>query len=195
MKRRDQLFGMTLMMLALGMGAWAGWPQTALTTEDQERLQFALEEEKMARDVYTVLATKWGERPFGNIAQAEKQHMRLVSDLMVRRGMAVPAEEKPGKFRNPEIQKLYRDFEKRGLSSRLEALRVGATVEDRDLFDLDKNLAATRDPEVKTVFTALRAGSANHIRAFTRNLSRQGVTYEPQFISPETLKAILSGRG
>ena len=40
------------------------------------------EEEKLARDVYSELATAWDLGVFWNIAESEQQHMDAVLDLL-----------------------------------------------------------------------------------------------------------------
>ena len=45
------------------------------------------EEEKLARDVYTVLYEKWGTMIFSNISRAEETHMNAVLYLMKQLGL------------------------------------------------------------------------------------------------------------
>ncbi|MDY0113409.1 MAG: DUF2202 domain-containing protein [Corynebacterium sp.] len=136
-------------------------PQTA------DDLQFTLEEERMARDLYTALGEKWGTRPFLNIAPAEQRHMDAVVDELD--GLGLPSDSKdgePGVFSIGEIQDLYDGWLERGLTSESEALAVGAELERRDIADLEGFVARTDDPALKDMYEFLLAGSRNHLRAF-----------------------------
>lgn len=168
-------------------------PTESLTKEETEGLLFMREEEKLAQNVYTVLAQKWGSRPFGNISQAEFSHTSWVEGLLAKYKVEDPAANlKAGKFKNETLQKLYDDLVKAGSRSRVEALRVGATIEDVDLFDLARWIKVTKQADIKTVYESLAKGSRNHMRAFYRNLKNAGVTYKPQYISQKDLDKIIS---
>lgn len=193
MKRKTSLVAMLLMTVGLSWVSFATAVPTLAEESDQELLTFLWEEEKMARDLYQSLAKKWNLRPLDNIARAEQQHMNRVSALMKQKGMTIPVEAKSGHFTSLEIQRFYRDWEAIGLQSATDALRIGATVEDRDLFDLERIAKTTQDPDIKALCETLRRGSAQHMRAFARNLSNRGVTYRPKYISQATLDAILRG--
>lgn len=129
-----------------GNGGAAG-DVDAQTADD---LQFTLEEERMARDLYTALGEKWGTRPFLNIAPAEQRHIDAVVDELD--GLGLPSDSKdgePGVFSIGEIQDLYDGWLERGLTSESEALAVGAELERRDIADLEGFVARTDDPALK----------------------------------------------
>ena len=66
---------------------------SAILTEDEENaLLFMCEEEKLARDVYSVLAEKWLELAiFTNIAVSEQIHMDAVLQLMEKYNLTDPS--------------------------------------------------------------------------------------------------------
>ncbi len=165
----------------------------ALSEEFKAGLLLMREEEKLARDVYQTLEKQWGLRPFGNIAMAEQAHMDAVKALLTRYGVADPAADtKPGEFRDPKMKALFAELTKAGKESRVAALRVGAKIEDLDLYDL-KRLAKTSLPkDIRDTYDYLALGSRNHLRAFMRNLSRSGGTYEPAFLTKAEFEAILA---
>lgn len=188
----------TLTIVALlftGVAVWASpsaLPSAPQANQnDKENLRFSIEEEKMALNVYTALAAKWGGRPFSNIARAEQKHLDSVMALMTRLGFDVPPIGNAGEFNNPDIQKVYSELMKKGSVSRTEALKVGAMIEDRDIFDLDRIIKETRDSHSKTVYNSLRSGSYNHMRAFVGNLRRSGEEYKPQYISQARFDEIM----
>ena len=88
-------------------------------------------------------------------------------------------------FSNESLQVLYDDLVARGSASVEQALMVGASVEEIDILDLDRSMAKTDREDILLVYSNLRRGSENHLRAFVNNLERQGVKYSPQYLSFE----------
>jgi len=65
-------------------------PLSELTDVQKEGLLFMIEEEKVARDVYTHLYDTYGLRVFANIARAEQQHMDAIKALLDRYNLEAP---------------------------------------------------------------------------------------------------------
>lgn len=168
-------------------------PAASLSQAEIDGLLWMREEEKLARDVYNALYATWGLSVFQSIAQSEQTHMDAVKGLLDRYGLADPAAAEPGVFTNPELQALYDRLVAQGRESVVAALQVGAAIEEIDILDLQKQLTLVAAADVQQVYTNLLRGSENHLRAFVNNLSAQGVTYSPQYLSPEAYQAILSG--
>jgi len=138
---------------------------------DAAAIVFMREEEKLARDVYTVLAEAWGIQTFVNITASEQQHMDAVAGLLDAYGIPDPAATTgPGEFRDPDLQALYDDLVAKGLQSPRDALEVGVIIEETDIADLAERTST--DPTVQAVWDRLTAGSQNHLRAFTTALAR-----------------------
>ncbi len=165
----------------------------ALTSADIEGLKFMREEEKLARDVYDVLGDRWNLRSFNNINQAEQRHMDQVKMLMQTYEITDPiVSDRVGVFANPELAAMYKQLVHRGQTSSLEALKVGALIEETDIKDLRDRLNATNHPQLKTLYENLLQGSYNHLQAFVRQIERQGESYIPQVLSQQELTAILA---
>ncbi len=163
-----------------------------LSEEEKAGILFMREEEKLARDVYLKLYEKWGLKVFDNIAKSEQTHMDAVKLLIDKYNLEDPAEGKGvGEFSNATIQALYNKLIDMGSKSVVDALKVGAMIEEIDILDLKKYLAKTDNEDIKLVYENLMKGSMNHLRAFTRNLEKYGVTYEPQYLSTEEYKEIV----
>ncbi|MBN1322168.1 MAG: DUF2202 domain-containing protein [Thermoleophilia bacterium] len=142
-----------------------------LSDQEKEALLFMREEEKLARDVYTVLYAKWGEEAFENIARSESRHMESVRRLLDRYGLIDPvAVDAPGLFANSELQALYNELVSKGSRSLTEALEVGRTIETKDIQDLKDLLAISEHADVTRVVQNLLRGSEKHLAAFTRLL-------------------------
>ena len=144
-----------------------------LTQAEIEGLKYMREEEKLARDSYWTLYDKWHLPIFANIADSEVVHMSRIKDLLDRYGLADPAAGKPvGVFTNPTLQQLYDDLMVRGSQSSTEALRVGVTIEEVDIADLQRYLGLTNKTDITNVYSALQNGSYHHLSAFNNQLGQ-----------------------
>lgn len=164
-----------------------------LTDAEIDGLKLMREEEKLARDVYQLFFDKYDELIFKNIANSEDAHTNAVLRLLEGYGIEDPALEGEGEFSNPDLAALYSALIAQGNESLTAALKVGATIEDLDIYDLTELLAENENEDVERVYTNLLKGSENHMRAFMRTLSSLGETYTPVYISVEEFEAILSG--
>ncbi|MGW8226925.1 MAG: DUF2202 domain-containing protein [Anaerolineales bacterium] len=165
-----------------------------LYPSDQEALIFMREEEKLAKDVYLAMYEQWGLPIFLNISSSEQSHTEAIKSLLDGYNMADPASDELGVFTKPDLQVLYNDLVAQGSQSSADALRVGATIEEIDILDLQERLAQTENSDIQRVFNNLLQGSSNHLRAFTSTLSTQtGTTYQPQFMSTDDFQAIIDG--
>ncbi|WP_371137012.1 DUF2202 domain-containing protein [Pyrococcus sp. NA2] len=134
-----------------------------------------------------------GLKIFENIARSEQTHMDMVLQLIEKYNLTDPVEGKGiGEFSNPEIQALYNQLVARGEESEIEALKVGALIEEIDIKDLEEWLSKVDNEDIKIVFENLMEGSKNHLRAFTKVLANNyGVKYSPQVLSEEEYQSIV----
>lgn len=172
--------------------------QTAstLSKAEKEGLLYMQEEEKLARDVYDSMYSKWEVNPFGNIRQSERVHMDRMNSLAVTYGIKeekVFNNDKAGGFLDPSLASYYKALIASGSTSLTEALKAGAKIEELDIADLDIRIAQTKKEDILTAYKFLRMGSENHLRAFVRRLKSQGVDYKPEIIRKEMFDAIISG--
>lgn len=168
-------------------------PKQTLSDEERSGLVFMREEEKLARDVHSVLYDTWGIQIFSNIAQSEQTHTEAVRTILIKYNIADPVTDDPvGVFVNTGLQKLYIDLTAQGKISIEEALRVGALIEDLDIADLEKQIAQTDNDDITLVYEKLMRGSKNHLRSFVSQLTSRGVTYEPKYITQSEFDAIIS---
>ena len=159
-------------------------PKEPLNTSELASLSFMREEEKLAKDVYVSLYNKWGVKIFTNISASELTHMNTVLLLLNKYGLTDPVGSNPvGVFRDKLLQQLYNQLVAKGNTSVLEAYKVGATIEDLDLFDLKNQLNNIDNQDIGLVYEMLMKGSRNHLRSFYKNILKVGSSYSPQFIS------------
>lgn len=165
--------------------------KSSISQAEIDSIIWMREEEKLAKDVYTTLGQVWGLNIFTNISSAEQSHTDSVKTLIDRYGLMDPiTDETIGVFRNETFSKLYQDLVKQGSLSLVEALKVGALIEELDIKDLQERATTTAD--IDLVFQNLERGSRNHLRAFTRQLSQRGETYIPIYISQYEFDEITS---
>ncbi len=169
-------------------------PAGELSEAEANALIFMREEEKLAHDVYVALGDIWGLNIFSNISQSEATHTDAVKNLIDRYGLSDPAADKaPGEFVNAELQELYNQLVAQGSQSLADALRVGATIEDLDIVDLQTRIAQTERSDIQLVYENLMKGSRNHLRSFTKTLAKQtGESYQPQYLEQAEFDAIIN---
>jgi hypothetical protein len=172
-----------------------GLPAGELDETETADLLHMREEEKLARDVYIALAEKWQLRIFRNIAKSEQKHMDALLLLLDKYGIEDPVGDNAvGTFTDADLQSLYTRLVATGQESEVDALRVGATIEDLDIADLQAALGRTDEEDVTLVYEHLMQGSRNHLRAFVRQLEKRDETYTPQSISQEDYDAIVDSK-
>ena len=166
-----------------------------LSDAEEEALLFMREEEKLARDVYLGLNEQWQAPVFANIARSEQRHMDAILCLIKKYELEDPVgENAQGVFQNATLQEMYNNLMAQGAGSLKDALTVGATIEDVDIFDLLQNIdnSAIDNGDILAAFTELTRGSRNHLRGFIRQLDILGETYQVQYISQEEFNYIIS---
>ncbi|MBP1912048.1 DUF2202 domain-containing protein [Thermococcus stetteri] len=210
---RKKILGIGFLVLALfglvlgGAAAYMGVPGTnpeaprayqdyyaPLSDEEASGLLYTVEEEKLARDIYLTLYNETGLAVFERIAQSEQRHTDVVLSLIEKYNLTAPDTlDKVGVFENPELQALYDQLIEQGSQSTVDALKVGALIEETDIKDLEDWIAKTDNKDIARVYSNLMAGSENHLRAFVRNLEAEDVEYSAQVLPQEQLGKILAG--
>ncbi len=150
------------------------------------------EEEKMAHDVYAGFYTKWDLPVFQNISEAETTHYNAMLTLITAYKLTDPSTGVVGTFTNPAIGELYAKLVAAGTVSAAEALKTGAYIEEYDILDLEKLIAATENSAIIQIYSSLLRGSRNHLRSFVATLANYNVVYVPQIMTPETFDAIIN---
>ncbi len=163
-----------------------------LSQQEEEDLKFSREEEKLARDVYLFSFDKYGNAIFNNIAKSEQQHMDQVLILLNNYQISDPALSEMGVFSNYELQDLYNELTTKSNISLIDALEVGAIIEDLDINDLNILKSRTTKSDLLNVYTSLECGSRNHLRSYIGQLELNNVGYSPEFISTADFNEIIN---
>lgn len=172
-----------------------GTVDSELSPLEIEGIRYMREEEKLARDVYLYLGEVWGQKVFNNIASSEQSHMDAMLTLIDRYQLEDPAAGNAnGEFTDPTLQGLYNQLTAEGDASLIDALYVGAAIEEIDIIDIEASkLDVVANDDIILVYDNLLKGSRNHLRAFVKNIEQQGVTYQPRYLSAEIYNQIISG--
>lgn len=155
-------------------------------------LYYMEEEEKLAHDIYVALGEMWNIKSFVNISRAEATHTASTVAILEAYGYESKQSSELGVFNNQELQELYDALLDDGSVSSQEALTVGVMVEEVDIVDLDKFLAETENADIINLYTNLKRGSENHLRAFVKNYERSGDSYFPQFLDETYYNSVIA---
>ena len=176
----------TAILVASPMSAMAGKgkstaskrPSTAtvvlapLSDPEIATLKWMREEEKLARDIYVAMSTKYPQNIFKNIAASEQKHFDAIGEKLVLYGIEDPALDAPGFFSVQELQVMYDDLLATGWVSYANALGVGVTIEEEDIVDLAAALDGTTSRPLTKTYQQLLNASENHLRSFEKLLKR-----------------------
>ena len=171
----------------------ASLPKEAINIEERNGLVLMREEEKMAHDVYSFLYDKWNIMIFNNIASSEQTHTDAVLELLDKYDIDDPASGKNiGVYNDTSLQRMYNQLLINGNYSLLSALTVGATIEDLDIYDLEKLILKVDNQDIAFVYNNLLKASRNHMRAFYSQIVNNGGTYRAKYISQQQLEDIVN---
>ncbi len=154
-----------------------------LTQEEIDGLKYMKEEEKLARDVYRYFYEVYQLELFDNISNSEQKHIDRIVGLMGAFNVDDTSVLESGKFSNQHLQDLYNLLIEKGNISLVDALKVGLTIEDVDIFDLEQFSSKVVQDDIEDVYEKLNCGSRNHMRAFNDQLLKHNSVYIAQYIS------------
>lgn len=191
----------------------------ALDSVEESHLTFMREEEKLARDVYLTFADMYPDQQvFNQIAtQSEQTHTDTIRDKLENYNLPDP---NPGANNLPDSVGLFYGEEwgwyfaekfaqlvSIGSKSELDALYVGAFIEELDMHDIaicptvmfeagypsPCGLNYTDQNDIRNSYTNLISGSENHLRAFVGQIEAViGVgNYQAQYLSQKEVDTIL----
>jgi hypothetical protein len=165
-------------------------PTVTVSDTEAADLQFMREEEMLARDTYDLLADQWGLSIFSNIAKSEQKHTDAILALLNVYGLEDLSNPIPGIYTNPDLQSLYDDLTLIGMQSAMDALHVGAAIEETDIFDIEEAIGRTDNADIIATYENLMCGSRNHLRAFAAQIEISGGEYIPLSSDEEVIEAL-----
>jgi len=189
-----------------------------LDFNEQTHLVFTCEEEKLARDVYRVLGRRFPELGVFADMESNKEHTRCVLlDVMRKYEVSVPrVNDNVGVFSwgiyGRYFTEKYFVLTNQGTSSPLNALYVGAFMEELNILDINEcpkvvvdlnnginettacGRNYTRNPDVLRIYDSLLDESRKHLRLLVAEIERQtgNGKYQAQVLQQAEVDAILS---
>ena len=184
---------------------------------EETHMVFMREEEKLARDVYITLGDLYPEAiVFSNIDDAEQQHTTTVKNKLAKYNIDDPnTDDTVGAFTGEDygwyfIEK-YDLLVAWGEKSELDALYVGAFIEELDMLDIvqcpkvivdtqkkikdssDCGLNYTDNSDLQSMLESLLEGSKNHLRSYVGNIEAVSgeCSYEAQVLTQLEVDTIL----
>lgn len=144
-----------------------------LSEEEAAGLIYMRQEEKVARDVYTVLGEKWNENIFTKITSSEQNHMDAVKKMIIKYELTDPVDEfeTVGLFLDEDFQTMYNNLIDQGLVSKEDAMLVGQIIENQDISDLEAQILITDNQDIAKMYERLKAGSLRHLSSFTTHVT------------------------
>jgi len=191
-----------------------------LDKAEQHHLIFMREEEKLARDVYASLASMWPDSSvFVNVGEGSEQtHADVMRDKLEEYGIEDPNPETnnlpsslgvfTGKDYGAYFMDKYQLLINQGSQSELDALYVGALIEELDMHDIvecpeiivdtdndinDCGLNYTDEQSLINAYNSLLDGSKSHLKAYVGRIESIIGTgnYEAQILSQDEINDIL----
>jgi hypothetical protein len=163
----------------------------ALSSDEEKGLLQMKNDEKLARDVYTLFGETQSLQIFKRIVGSETRHLEAVITLMSAYNIADTLVGDYGVFTDADVQQLYSTLTAQG-STTEGALKSGTTIEEMDIRDLSVLIGQTTNANLITVYENLQKGSRNHLRAFNRQLKNIGASYTPQYLDQATYDQIVN---
>ena len=166
---------------------------TPLNADEIVGLKYMREEEELARDLYMDIFNNKGLTVFRTISEnSETQHATQMLNLLNTYGEADPSTGQPNTYTDTSLQLLYNQLLASSTgagSASLEALRVGALVEEVDIQDINGKKALVQPVHglIISTYDNLLCGSRNHLRSFVSQIEL--LTGQPYVVQTPALAA------
>ena len=188
-----------------------------LDNSELTHLIFMREEEKLARDVYTKLGSMYPDSViFGNIDDSEQRHTTAVKNMIEKYGYEDPnTNDNIGVYTGEDygwyFTEKYNLLVERASISELEALYVGAFIEELDMMDIKQcpkvivetdnginevtncGRISTDNSDIANLYDSLLDGSDSHLEGYVKNIEKyigKG-NYQAQVLSQDQVDEIL----
>jgi len=89
------------------------------------------------------------------------------------------------------LASLFDNLLTQGKLSALEALYVGAAIEEVDMLDLQQAIDSADNDHIRRVYENLLSGSRNHLRTYIKQIEERGNVYEALFLSQDEIDAVM----
>jgi len=165
-----------------------------LTYLEKEGLYYLREQTKLVRDLFHTFYNMYGTKVYTRIARKEQRHFDRIGLLLEKYQLEDPVVDKSvGIYENPIFEELFHELSTSGSENNLNALYVGAYLEEIVILDLKNALLDTEARDIRRVYEKLLNDAKKQLRLFVRNIEKQevDVLYQPQNMTEEDLAEIL----
>jgi hypothetical protein len=188
-----------------------------LDYHEQTHLAFMREEEKLARDVYIKLGGMYPDHPvFGKIDDSEQRHTDAVKAMIEKYGLEDPnTNDNVGVYTGEDygwyFTEKFKLLVERASISELEALYVGAFIEELDMMDINQcpqvivetengingitecGKIYTDNTDVSNLYASLLDGSDSHLEGYVKNIEVYigAGNYQAQVLPQEQVDELL----
>ena len=189
---------------------------TELDYNEETHLRFMRAEEKLAHDVYLLLGVIYPDYAFVNLTASETNHTEAMIDKLLQFGLDdLNENDEAGEFAEANYGEYFTDkyayLTEEGKKGLLEALMVGALIEELDMHDIilcpliivdtdngvgleECGLNYTDEKTLINSYENLVEGSENHLRAFVRQIEStfpDQYPYQAQYLPQWQVNEIL----
>jgi hypothetical protein len=112
--------------------------------------------------------------------------------LLKNQQIPIPESKIQGEFHSVKLAELYEQLSTEGQESLISALKVGVSIEQQDIVDLQKLQKMNLSEEANWVSSQLLRALRNHLRAFCTVLSQNAETCTATALSQEEVHTILN---
>jgi hypothetical protein len=128
----------------------------------ENMLQYAIEDEYLARSEYEIAINTFGnEKPFTSIINSEVAHINWLNDLFNRYKLEIPGDESKKYLGIPDSLKTAVEY---GIDAEIENINMYEIFLKKEMPD-----------DVRNVFTRLRDASKGHLAVLKKRLEALGV--------------------
>lgn len=167
--------------------------QNPLGEEVKMDLIYLIEEEKVIRDLSYKFSQKYDEEIFTDVYKAENTHMKAVQRFIRNYKLDDPTSKNGvGKFKNPQLQKIYDEKLKSGEKNKVEAYKSLLWMLEKNIDDVNINKENTDKDDILFVYKNLTRSSKNHTRAINDLLNSEGGSYPSEHLSEAKYESIIS---
>jgi len=146
--------------------------KNGLSLNQIDEIKAIIEEEKLARDIYSEFYRLHSEGIFLEISKDEQKHMDRILTLVDIYKFEDPVKTNPpGVFSDPNVQVLYNQLLLEGTKSLEDALKVAIKLEKIDKEDISKTKSKTSALSSIDTFDFLMTGSKYHLDKYTKYLN------------------------
>lgn len=158
MKIKTLVLGLMVISITAFSNVGASRTDSMNSLSIEQALTYSMEDELMAKAEYDKIISKYGKiRPFVNIIEAEKKHIKYLEPLLEKYNVDYPVITKNTVVLPDSLE---------------EAYRIGVSSEIANIAMYEKLLGNELPEDIKMVFIKLKNSSEKHLRAFERQLTR-----------------------